>query len=1228
MRFFPAFRLPVFLLPLLLQPGGGRAWPLPGYWSNSEFQAPIACKIPSACPGNAGPLSENELARNTQLCAEQYAGTACGQCADGFYFLSGRCYRCGGDAASQNKQLAGVMIAAVIVMSILSLGVAFLHPAKLSLIVMVIVIVQEMTEVGAVGAKDLPVGAEAVSWFFGAVSLINFNIQIIRPGCGSLPPLNYVSIFWITVGMVCVTGCMFVLACLARLWVRIQTETALRAKLSEAEIVVMRKKRRDLLEEEMDGMNEYQRQQAINMYLDPWIDFKMRITHSMLILFTFFYLKLSTMCFALFQCTEAPTPQSIYDNDPFPTYSSLLIADYQTPCWSSAHLATVILACLLLIFYVLGFPLLCYILLVRAFADETTHGLSGYLWRRWPRVFRDPDLDHDMSKVREKRMLRMSKRTAKRKMDPPMRDRDFRDTCFEFWSLCGCCCCCCCEPPGWRYTPEEEEDGIELKRTTTTLTKQVELIAAAATTEKGGVKGHARTRSHRSLLAGFKPTVKVEPERSRSSAWGSARSPTSPSYRASLGNITLRQNSMFGSPSHRARPRPLDPLASPSGMRPFDPNTPTRPSPSPDYSPGAPQTPMETPVHRTESTDGGRMLMISPKSRPATQAQSTPSPRSNRLEPISPRAAGSRVAPAPLVVFHLDGDVPSSSVPPPPPAPPAISPPDDVDSAPVLTDKKPQHTRNESDETELSRSSNTSSSENASSEGVTRVPSKTALSTPVTAVVVKHTGKVWNPPEANPEHEDHDAYLDYRRMALFGYLFMELKQDHFYTRMEMFGVNLWFALVNSYDTDTRSNLFLLGLCFALSCLLVCWHWPFIRRIDNLRAGFIAAISLTQVTIMLGVQSDSSQSGYFLALICCFFLICLAVVLRKKLFFLIAAMCCPKRIAEQARWEAAEDGLAHDDVLPEEYARHLKMEEEAHGVKIIEKKAPSPLLMPSPSPPPLPPTEEILAPVPEYDVEAVDAGETADSAGTSVVVTQETEPSVSKQQQQQQEKEKEGENELEKPVEEPKQAIVPMNVAPASRPAVPTTLAPPKLLPPVLPRPAPADDFRKPSFLLDKFNSNNSSFLGHVMLTRPGTPTGGAIPLAQAAGTPPSGSPQLSSRDSPSHKISTPVGSTPPSPLPTLASPSHRPQHSRTASISSRAMPTNDEMTSDPLVQAHFAALSRNASRKLSMIALLQSKQKQEIEKAKEQAEVYRISKAMQQQNGEQNAEEAAYHVEL
>jgi hypothetical protein len=96
---------------------GGRAWPLPGWWSVDEWSTPISCRMPEACLGvdltaaQAPPPSGNGTQgpvdpTDTQRCALGYTGRTCVQCASGFYQVdAGACFTCG-STTDQSREVS------------------------------------------------------------------------------------------------------------------------------------------------------------------------------------------------------------------------------------------------------------------------------------------------------------------------------------------------------------------------------------------------------------------------------------------------------------------------------------------------------------------------------------------------------------------------------------------------------------------------------------------------------------------------------------------------------------------------------------------------------------------------------------------------------------------------------------------------------------------------------------------------------------------------------------------------------------------------------------------------------------------------------------------------------------------------------------------------------------------------------------------------------------------
>ena len=71
-------------------PGGGRVWPLDGYWNTNETDPRVyQCLYPpSRCGGTAG----------SSICGEGYAADRCGVCAEGYYHRLDGCAKCASEA--------------------------------------------------------------------------------------------------------------------------------------------------------------------------------------------------------------------------------------------------------------------------------------------------------------------------------------------------------------------------------------------------------------------------------------------------------------------------------------------------------------------------------------------------------------------------------------------------------------------------------------------------------------------------------------------------------------------------------------------------------------------------------------------------------------------------------------------------------------------------------------------------------------------------------------------------------------------------------------------------------------------------------------------------------------------------------------------------------------------------------------------------------------------------
>jgi len=370
-------------------PGGGRCWPTAGYWSYSERSQPLKCTYGDACPGvnpdEAVTTQTGQAGVDTQNCAEGYTGSACSSCADNYYSLNQRCYSCGSEV-DQTSQMVSILTAAALVTLGLSVAVAILPATGLVRTVECFVVLQQVSEIGAKGALDLPAPADQyVATFFQYISVINFDLQILRPGC-TVPEINFITLYLATLGLVALTGCLFFTACLIR-WFLLERRARFRAMLNNGDTSGMSDEQRLEATKRALEMAKHEPQLAACVdgvfIITPREDFKRRVTHSFIILASVFFMKVTTMQMQIFKCAMAPAPTDALTADATTPQHLYLEADYQTRCYEGEHLAAVILTCILFICFTLGFPIGMFILLCRAFADDRTAGMIGWLRRHF-----------------------------------------------------------------------------------------------------------------------------------------------------------------------------------------------------------------------------------------------------------------------------------------------------------------------------------------------------------------------------------------------------------------------------------------------------------------------------------------------------------------------------------------------------------------------------------------------------------------------------------------------------------------------------------------------------------------------------------------------------------------------------------------------------------------------------------------------------------------------------
>jgi hypothetical protein len=267
---------------------------------------------------------------------------------------------------------------------------------------------------------------------------VNFDIAILRPGCGGVPSFTYVSKFYVTLLLMLMAAILFLLACLVRFCVRAYRDELPEATVAEnsapsckqsTETEGLQRNAQDdstypshplslpdpnSSDQQPPGVQtasaamtttdqataaqltastkrtSHRRRASLaervaharSSRSPHWIDFTERLRHAMLILLCIFFLRICILEFKTFRCESLPVPPTEISSNAQQTDASYLSEDGITRCLSAEHIGLIVAAVILLIGFTLGYPLFVFVLLTRTFADDSTQGIVGWLRRR------------------------------------------------------------------------------------------------------------------------------------------------------------------------------------------------------------------------------------------------------------------------------------------------------------------------------------------------------------------------------------------------------------------------------------------------------------------------------------------------------------------------------------------------------------------------------------------------------------------------------------------------------------------------------------------------------------------------------------------------------------------------------------------------------------------------------------------------------------------------------
>ena len=390
-------------------PGDGRCWEEPGWWTASEHIPPTRCVLPSSCPGalEAAPSADSpepillpDGSRNTARCAKEYRGRVCSDCAANYYHAGAACRFCGSTDAEQRASFAGLLIGAIVIVTIIATIICITSPFVLGSRVSALFKVQQVVLVGLTATQLLPSPKyDWLSQVFTDISIVNVDIGMFHPGC-AIAALSYVEVFWATVLLVVGAALVFAVAAAVRAWLMVQhihrdpkhgywrwwrrTGDAVSISVPEPVVddatevsgvdIVQRRVQRKLTERV--AVMRYVVSWPVHVQpdlsagfrlgrsrtLEWWAVFRARLLQALLACGVLMYLRVTTVVLQMLHC-------GLVENEQGTGMSLVLMVDKRTLCYEGSHLPAAVIAWMLLFGFTLAFPILLCIALHRVHSD-------------------------------------------------------------------------------------------------------------------------------------------------------------------------------------------------------------------------------------------------------------------------------------------------------------------------------------------------------------------------------------------------------------------------------------------------------------------------------------------------------------------------------------------------------------------------------------------------------------------------------------------------------------------------------------------------------------------------------------------------------------------------------------------------------------------------------------------------------------------------------------------
>ena len=108
-------------------------------------------------------------------------------------------------------ELVALLIIAFVLFLSLAVAVAAASANNLSTAVSAVLVVQHLSVVGKLAGQQVPSSLTWLVQTFSIVSMLNFDIQFVKPGC-VVGALSFLTVYWCTIGLMCCVSLLFVCA--------------------------------------------------------------------------------------------------------------------------------------------------------------------------------------------------------------------------------------------------------------------------------------------------------------------------------------------------------------------------------------------------------------------------------------------------------------------------------------------------------------------------------------------------------------------------------------------------------------------------------------------------------------------------------------------------------------------------------------------------------------------------------------------------------------------------------------------------------------------------------------------------------------------------------------------------------------------------------------------------------------------------------------------------------